>query len=268
MPKLIIDSADREGSSTAPNTTSRVNYDWKAQKPLNRVRTMILDHVQVPKHPTVITGWNDEYCFSEDAGAGHVLHVATIPPGYYTPSTLATALGTAMTTESAGANLYSASWDSTTNKISITSTAGGALDDPYKIEYFQGQTSEARLRCAKLFGASVEAESSERTVPDTSALTYQVQMNSPRYYTLVVDTGYNADFASLTNTQTYTFIVPAPTNELYEVIDRSRNDDYDQGEMLTDGFVQKINIRWYYENTDTLAPEWENLEHLIVLQID
>ena len=273
MVRVVIDSRKRQGvfqsngtTDKLPNSTSRVDYVWKTSRNINKIQSMILKHVQVPKHPTVITSYNDTFRFTEDTGAGHIEFLATIPQGYYTASTLASALGTAMTTISAGSNIYTASWDSTTNKMTVTDTGGGAENYPWAVDFSEDRT-EIIKRTAYLFGASIETAGAEQTSPDNFTLPYEAQMNSPRYYTLSIEVGNNGAASTLTDTRQFSFVIPAESSRLYEVITETENGDFRQSEPVTNGYTNEFRVKWYLESDKELAPEWNNLDHIIVIEL-
>ena len=63
-----------------------------------------------------ITGVNDTICFYENS----TQKTATISPGQYTATTLATAVQSALNTASASYNTYAVTYSSTTTKLTIT----------------------------------------------------------------------------------------------------------------------------------------------------
>jgi hypothetical protein len=85
----------------------------------------------------VINSTNNTIPFTESA----TQKTATVPAGYYTKTTLLTAIGTAMTTASGGTNTYTVTLDSVTQSVTIT-----ASTVPFTLDWLSRSTnSMARL---------------------------------------------------------------------------------------------------------------------------
>jgi hypothetical protein len=138
------------------------------------------------------TGVNDVIKFTNTNSAG--TRTGTVPPGSYTISTLATALGTAMTTGD-GVDTFTVTSSTTTNKVSITTVAGtGTL-----VILFTASTINQTI------GFSTTANSSAATTVTgvnifNLNLPYNLLVNIPEF-------GYFAIQTSFSNDHT-TFLIP------------------------------------------------------------
>ena len=101
----------------------------------------------MPSTQYTISSSNNVIRFNESGVGGGGSLTATVPPGYYTASSLAVAVGTVMTTASGGYNTYTAATSSLTGLLTITATVGGnffmengtdtAIRDPISTEMSQ-----------------------------------------------------------------------------------------------------------------------------------
>ena len=115
---LIINSQDRNTSAYPNNSNYQIDLDVIYKD----IISVELISAIVPKTQYLINGSNNIIYFDE--GAGEIS--ATVAVGNYTPTTLGTALGNAMTT--AGGQTYTATADETlTNKYTISAAGGFSL---------------------------------------------------------------------------------------------------------------------------------------------
>lgn len=273
MVLVVIDSRKREGTYDAdgitpnlPNTTPRNDYIFKFNKNLNKIQNMKLKHASIPRHPLIITGYNDQFLFEEDSGAGFVQLIATIPPGYYTTTSYTAALIAAMITISAGGNNYVGSWDSTTNRISINKD--GTLNDNIWRVNFRDARSAVSDRHAFICGGDIENVGPSPAGTAVGVLTYQMQMNSPRYYIVEISTGFNGNNSVMTDTRQFTFVVPCETKELYSMTDISENGSFSQSDRVLNGFTNFLHVRIFYENDQVPCEEWSNLDHVLIVELE
>lgn len=115
---ISIDSSERiHGSAT--NFAVRVNLPQN-----NNFSKCSVSYCEFPKSFYLSeTGYNT---FSLDEAAGGGDQTVTIPVGYYDASSLATALGTALTAASSNGYTYTVSYSSLTNKYTFSHDAGSA----------------------------------------------------------------------------------------------------------------------------------------------
>lgn len=115
--KLFIDSRDRN-IDKYPNT-----YDYVIEFPeYKEVVNIQLLTATIPKSSYNINSSNNLIHFEETNG---MTLSATVTPGFYTIGDLMTAIGNVMTAASGAGVTYTATYSSTTNKVTISSNAVG-----------------------------------------------------------------------------------------------------------------------------------------------
>jgi hypothetical protein len=113
---LVIDSRDRNTDDYPYAYKYQVDFDYIYKD----IISIELVSANIPKTEYLINASNNKIYFSENGGSELE---ATIPTGNYTPTTLSTAIKTAM--ETVGADTYTVTADETlTNKYTITKSSG------------------------------------------------------------------------------------------------------------------------------------------------
>lgn len=118
--ELYLDSLD--GVQT---DGSYLKTDWPTfylSRPLQNIAAMKVVQAEIPFSYYVVHGINNTFTLTEPAGSATV----TIPIGNYNSSTMATALGAALTAASVGLNgrTYTVTYSSSLEKFTITASAG------------------------------------------------------------------------------------------------------------------------------------------------
>lgn len=129
--KLLVSSLNKALSS---ETSSNFHVNLAAN--FNDVTRLRLNNCVIPITYYPINSNNNIIYFNEDAGANAT---ATITPGSYTPSALASHIGTIMTAASPNARTYTATYSTTLNAFVITVSAG-----TFRFRFASGTTSTAR----------------------------------------------------------------------------------------------------------------------------
>lgn len=113
MNYLIINSQDRTSGTSSNFTINSANNIR-----LNGRKRIKLKHVSIYNTFYNINNNNNKIDFTENA----TNKTTTLTNGYYTATSLATHIGTAMTTTSGGFAVFTASYSTTTRKMAISST--------------------------------------------------------------------------------------------------------------------------------------------------
>lgn len=92
-------------------------------KPLNNIAGLKVLEVQIPFSYYVFNHLNNTFILNESDGGGN--RIVTIPPGNYSSSTILTTLAAALNAASANSHTYTVTYDNATQKLTITSNAGG-----------------------------------------------------------------------------------------------------------------------------------------------
>ena len=114
--ELEFDSYDCVNSLT----TGVLKTNWpnfQLTRPLNNIAALKILEVQIPFTWYTINNNNNTFKLNDGAGTT----VVTLPIGNYDSSSLATALGTALTTASAGSHTFTVTYASLTQKFTIVS---------------------------------------------------------------------------------------------------------------------------------------------------
>ena len=134
---LVIDSRDRNTVSYPDNYNYQIDLDYIYKD----ILSVELVSANVPKTQYLINSSNNKIYFT-DNGSSEL--IATIPVGNYTSTTLATAVGTAMTT--AGTNTFTVTDDTLTNTYTIAVNTGTYTLDFAGVSETYGSTTRIRYR--------------------------------------------------------------------------------------------------------------------------
>lgn len=123
---LVIDSRDRN-TDIYPNPNE---YEIDLLMPLNDVVSIELLTAEIPHSGYVINDSNNIIHFQEtyQQEVNEIILGATIPHGNYTPTTLKTAIETSLNNTSVNGANHTVSFNTSTNKVTITSDLGGTSD--------------------------------------------------------------------------------------------------------------------------------------------
>lgn len=161
--EIYLDSSD-----AVSMTPSYAVTDWpvfRFDTPVKRIAQMKVLQAEIPFSFYVINTDNNTFTLAEPASA-----TVTIPVGNYTSATLPSALGTAMSTASPGGRTYTVTYSATTQKLTITASAG-----TFSI------TCNAQLQL--ILGMNATSSSSGATLVSPNA----VQITGPNYLYLNSD---------------------------------------------------------------------------------
>jgi hypothetical protein len=124
---LLIRSADRDSGAGSHSFTKSLNFGLQGR--------FLVAHAIIPATAySVQTGYNDTIYFDE----GGPLITCTIPQGNYTTTTIATAVGTAMTAATLNARTYTAAVSTLTEVMTITGSSN------FSLRFATGVTATAR----------------------------------------------------------------------------------------------------------------------------
>ena len=171
---LVIDSRDRNVDDYPDTHKYQVDFDTVYKD----IISIELLSANVPKSQYIITSANNLVYFSEDDGVTTV--IATIPVGNYTPSTLATAIGTAMSTIVNPKVVTVTADETTTNKMTFTIDSGN-------LElYFVGDSEKygsgtRTLYLSNSIGPIIGFTKVDLTGSATYTGTSQYNLNGPTY---------------------------------------------------------------------------------------
>jgi hypothetical protein len=178
---LVIDSADRIQSTAADYDTAYTGTDTAYFK-CRFFQTVDIDgkdlklvSASLSNTVYVINGHNNTFQFSEPTGPA--TPTATLTQGYYTPTQLATEIGTQMTAVTAVAATYTGTYGQTTKKIVITN----AVADPaFSILWSTGTQASLQNKLWKQLGFT----SADGTAPadSTGVLGGGFYTCTPRYH--------------------------------------------------------------------------------------
>ncbi len=115
--EIYIDSSD--GITVNPTYASTDWASFRFVTPLQRIAKMKVIEAEIPFSYYVINNENNQFTLAEPATA-----TVTIPVGNYSSTTLPTVLGSAMTAVSPGARTYTVTYNTTSQKLLITASAG------------------------------------------------------------------------------------------------------------------------------------------------
>lgn len=130
---LLVELSSRDRNYTLAPAANPFRFVF--QRPLKDVQTVELLAGTIPATPyTLDTGFNTFMILE-----GTVRFLVTLPPSFYTPASLAAALGSALNAISGRQNTYKAELDVVTGQLVVTLTAGAT---PYSFLFTTGTPSD------------------------------------------------------------------------------------------------------------------------------
>ena len=175
---LVIDSRDRNTAAYPDNFNYQIDLDYIYKD----IISIELVSANVPKTQYLINSSNNKIYFTDNGSAELT---ATIPVGNYTPSTLATAIGSAMTT--VATNTFTATADETlTNKFTIAVNTGTYTIDFAGVSETYGTTTRIRYR-ENSIGPIIGFSQNDLSGAITYTGDNQYDFNGPTYVLLHID---------------------------------------------------------------------------------
>lgn len=210
--RIVIDSKSR-----ASYSSSSSNCIFQLSNAISLAGRKYVRLLNFTCYSTVynITSANNNIDFEENA----TVKLATVPAGFYTASTLATAVKTALDTASGGFATFTVTYSSTTGKFTIASTQS------FELLFATGANSAASLFDV-LGWTDASGINPVDTAPATSATApFIADLSAPSQFYITIN---EFDTHHHTTEQTYfTFVVPN-TSALGSVSTFNYNANYDQ----------------------------------------
>ena len=174
---LVIDSRDRNTAAYPNNYNYQIDLDYIYKD----IVSVELVSANVPKTQYLINSSNNKIYFTDNGSAELT---ATIPIGNYTSTTLATAIGSAMTT--AGTNTFTVTDNTLTNTFTIAVNTGTYTLDFAGVSETYGNTTRIRYRDNSI-GPIIGFSQTDLSGAITYTGDNQYNFNGPTYILMHID---------------------------------------------------------------------------------
>lgn len=256
---VLVNVDSRQGTGT-----EIANFEYSLARPVNKVVEMNFLHARIPSQYTVITGYNDKvYYYAASDGSGATLLEATLSAGYYTADELTAELNTQMTANATSC-IYSSTYDTNTNKITLVGSEATRFSTQTLVT--SGSSSAdgtIYLRVCYLLGID---SSTLKTAGTSLVNPYQVNLVSVRYYTIVIELNGYKHNDSINDSATFSFVVPTNTDTLQGTI-IYKSEDFKQSNKVNNVNVNKMGIKTYLENDLSQTFTWSGLDISYVIEL-
>lgn len=260
---ISIDSRDRNTDSYPDPNMYQIDFG----DTLKNVFSIELLSAIVPKSDYNINSNNNTIYFSENGGSEIT---ASIPEGNYTITELLTAIGSAMTSSSGLSWTYTATYDSKTNKITITT---GNVIRIFEL-YFIGGTEkygESSTRSTyKLYsiGSTIGFTRTDLTGSYTYTGTNQYNLTGENYLMLKME-----NFGTMIGTETSNKSISGAFTKINLNVSQNEFKYYNNGQEYISklefgspiGKLSQMNIRFY--NYDGSLYNFNGMEHSLFFRI-
>ena len=253
---LVIDSRDRNTVAYPDNFNYQIDLDTIYKD----IVSVELVSANVPKSQYLINSSNNKIYFTDNGSAELT---ATIPIGNYTAATLATAIGTAMTT--VATNTFTVTNNTLTNTFTIAVNTGTYTLDFAGVSEVYGTTTRIRYR-ENSIGAIIGFPQTDLSGSISYTGSNQYNFNGPTYILLHIDNFDNL-FGVHNNSITKSFAKIILDTDLNSYKYFKSQTDYITKKEFSPPLAKLAQMNIKFLNYDGTFYDFSGLEHCLYFKV-